>query len=310
MYSFRRDSKRGFWDRPLLKKVHPYSPKGLSVWFLGILLAAFVGAKVDAQFGSSSKRVAPQLPDMVFDRTADFLQWLPQATQYYNDIIFQAQTLRLSDDAYKRETQDKRRGRPAPRSPQGFMQASKSLSENSYVCAKIVSQTEAIDFAFRLNHKFTLIVGDGDRRTIGFKPANSTLKTNQYGYLPPEPMPDGNTSHTDRLGRYKSDVSLPQNGEEVTICMTIQADSGSTEKEIKASMSVFGEDGKPLDLGPMPVWKYNDPTQTNGENNIALGLVDSRGDHPLVELRAYCAVEMNDKHNEPSPREEKLCEHP
>lgn len=240
--------------------------------------------------------------EMVFDRTP-FSEWI-FSDQVYNDLEFNDGEISLSDSGYERQKKDIQIGRSV-RDPQGYIESPKTISENVYICTKVLSHTSEIDYSLRLNHKFQVIHGDGDDRSIALKQISKDSPNGDY-IIPNVGEED---IHVDKLNRFRLEKNLPVD-KEFTSCLTIFAPPGDIQKTVNVELHILDNDGKEMDLGPMPSWKVIDDSQQNGRNTFAIGLIDSRAVHPALELRGYCAVEMNDIGSEPSERERKACIHP
>gem|GEM_PF-2323624 len=218
-----------------------------------------------------------------------------------NDLEENDGLLSLKQVAYRQRTRGMR-----GMDPQGYIQVPVSMPENVFACSKFYAHTQAIDYSFRVNNKFQIIQGDGDNRTIGLK---LILDNPNNDYLAPDPSVDG-INRIDNLGRYRLDNLLPLK-QDIISCLVINSPAGGVIKHVKAELLVLdASTGLQFDLGPMPSWTISQTNQTNSNvSNFQLGLIDGRNDHPEVELKSFCVVEMRDKGNEPSDRERDACTH-
>lgn len=279
----------------------------ISATVLGIFsLLGIVGKAIVGHF-----QIKQESQQMI-ERKADFLDtnfsdWSP--TGVLNDLeLTDGQTLSLKKDGYIRQERDKKNRPKAIRDPQGYIESPLELSENSFVCTKILSYTNAIDYSIRLNKKLQVITGDGDDQTVGLKVISPTGEYQGYQMpdAPQELLKGESDPHVDHLNRYRFDRPLPLKEEFVT-CLAIYAPKGVHSKKVKIEYLVVDKDGNEVNLGPMPAWTVDAPSEINGTNRFSIGLIDSRGDHPRVDVRGFCAVEMRDIGNEPSKQERDMC---
>lgn len=237
--------------------------------------------------------------------TTDFSGWSP--TGKINDLVVtDGQTFTLSEEGYKRQANDKKNRPTAVRDPQGYIQSPQELSENSFVCSKIISRTEQIDFTTRLNHKLQVITGDGDDQTVGLKLVTGDSEQYQAPDPPPGLAAEKADPNVDDQGRYHLERKMPTNESFIT-CLTVNAPRGEKLQTVTITLVVLDDIGNVLDLGRMPTWTVHTPSEINGSNRFSIGLIDSRNRHPVVEVRGFCAIEMLDKGNVPSDREKAAC---
>lgn len=282
----------------------------ISIFDLVMLIFAIISARialaalnVAIDSNNLQKEQLNTKPAMVYDRTP-FENWV-QSDQAINDLVRQGNLLSLSNKGYQRQRRDIWTGHPI-RDPQGYIQSPKTISENVFICTKVLSHNNEIDYSLRLNYKFQIIHGDGDNRSIALKQISSANPNGDY--LRPDTYAED--PHIDQLNRFRLEQALPL-GKEFTTCLTIHAVPGGSTKDIKIQLSFLNDNGDKMDIGPLPTWTLVDNTQRNSTaNNFAVGLIDSRNTHPELELRGYCAVEMNDLGDKPSEREYDLCSNP
>jgi len=279
-------------------------------------LAVFLVGLGSLGYAAAEYYKPPQPKDLVGEKSTEkpliidktpFSEWIA-SIQIINDLVKIGDTIKLSDEGYKRQQYDIWYGRSV-RDPQGYIQSPIKISENVFICTKVWSLSSEVDYSLRLNNKFQIIHGDGDDRSMGLKQISPTNPNGDY--LRPDAS-EGDP-HVDRLNRWELDRPIPTgtaNGKEFTSCLTIHAPPGKVSKEIIVELHILDSQGDEMDLGPMPTWTLVDNTQQNStSNNFAVGLIDSRHAHPVLELRGYCAVEMNDLGDRPSPRERAACIH-
>lgn len=267
-----------------------------------IIITEFLAVGVGYVVARITQQKSIEMPSLIIDKTP-FQLWEP-SVQQINDLIHEGNQISLSEKGYQRQQNDIRTGRSV-RDPQGYIQSPKSISENVFICTKVLSHSEEIDYSLRLNYKFQVIHGDGDDRSIGLKQISATNPNGDYL----RPDANENDPHIDRLNRFRLDKPLTVE-KEFTSCLTIHAPAGKISKTITVELLILDDQGQTMNLGPMPKWTLVDSTQQNStSNNFSVGLIDSRGAHPILELRGYCAVEMNDLGNRPSDREREACIH-
>ena len=256
---------------------------------VGIILSVVLTAVVSGILNN-----APP-PYLEVDRTTDFLDW--DRTGEQNDLILNEGKLFLDPDAYTTNDQ------PNLRDPQGYIQSSNTISEHSFVCYKFIPRISEIDFTIRSKNNFLITIGDGDDQSIRLKRFSSV--DNNWVTVRPD---DIHATATDDQDRYRLDSPIPLN-QDTTICLTINANGGGVTKKIITELSIF-QNGKPITLGNEPSWTLTSEEKTNGFTQYGVGLIDSRGVHPEVELRGYCAVEMDKDKNEPTMAQREACQNP
>ena len=282
------------------RKYHFRSWEGLTLGTLVVTAIALIGGYAIARL-TQTEYPQPTLPPLIVDDT-QFSEW-EISDAVVNDIVRKGITVSLTEKSYERQHQQRAIG-AVVQDPQGYLQSPKRISENVFICTKVLSKNDEIDYSLRLNNKFQVIHGDGDNRTIALKVITSKYPNGEY-WVPDSGVDD---RHVDSLNRYRLDGSLDSDTEFIS-CLTITADAGDIRKTVQVELHILDGEGKELDLGPMPSWTLVDDSQINGKNHFSVGLIDSRDEHPVIELRGYCAVEMNDLGDRPSERERERCVH-
>ena len=259
-----------------------------------VILAAGLSAVASvavANYFGKPQMVVIENKELKIDRTTDFSNW--KLIGQKNDLLFLDQVLSLNPDSYLLKNKISRRD------PQGYIESPESISENAFVCTKFIPQSRAVDLTLRSRGSFQITIGDGDSRSIRvkqFSPANPNWD---------DVLPDAEfTEFTDRHGRYTLEQDLPLQKDTVA-CLTINSKPGGVTRKIVAELSLFGPEG-PITLERKPSWTMKSDSVFNGITNFSIGLIDNNNDMPMIFLKGYCAVEMED--DTPSKEEKAACQ--
>ncbi|MEK7640308.1 MAG: hypothetical protein AAB424_04180, partial [Patescibacteria group bacterium] len=225
---------------------------------------------------------------------AEITSWNP-SSDHINDIEITSEgSVRLSQSGYAR--QDQLKQGTISEDPHGYLQVPNQFPANIFSCVSIQARTSALNFSYRLDHEFNVILGDGDLKAIGLK-VDGKYK-----------VPDQDSDpRVDSAGRWYLDRELPID-QKFTACLSVYAPPEAFEKKVKAEVQVFDVNGKKLDMGPLPTWTIRGGgSQNNGSHTISLGVLDSLRNFPEFEIKGLCTIEMKDIGSQPSQREQDAC---